>query len=108
MIDRNKILKGLECHRNGFCFACPYNDDVIETTNCKRQLVEDVIELLKSQPEQKHGHWKLVQDYYDDEHWQCSACGCEWYLEAGSPEENNMRYCSECGAIMDEKVKQDE
>lgn len=49
MADREKVLKGFECHRNGFCFACPYNDDVIETTNCKRQLVEDAIELLKEQ-----------------------------------------------------------
>ena len=58
-------------------------------------------------PIQKHGHWEIVQDYYDDEHWQCSACGCEWYLEAGNPEENNMHYCPECGARMDEEVKQD-
>ena len=57
---------------------------------------------------QKHGHWKTVSDYYDDEHWQCSACGCEWYLEAGSPTENNMHYCPECGAKMDEEVKQDD
>ena len=57
--------------------------------------------LLENRRKQKHGHWKLVQDYYDDEHWQCSACDCEWYLEAGNPEENNMLYCPECGAKMD-------
>ena len=85
--------------------------------------LEQVKALLKEQPEQKffvdsdgkmtplpiqkHGHWKPVQDYYDDEHWQCSACGCEWYLEAGTPEENDMHYCPECGAKMDGEVKQD-
>lgn len=58
------------------------------------------------QPEQKHGHWKLVQDN-DDEYWQCSACGCEWYLVAGTPEENAMHYCPECGAKMEEEVKSD-
>ena len=81
--------------------------------HCYQALREDVIRILegkdeKEQPEQKHGHWKLVQDYYDDEHWQCSACGCEWYLEAGNPEENNMHYCPECGAKMNEEVKQNE
>ena len=55
MVDKQKVLKGLECHRNGFCFSCPYNDDVIDATNCKRQLVEDAIELLK-QPEDKELH----------------------------------------------------
>jgi len=64
-------------------------------------------DLISEIPEQKHGHWKLVQDY-DDEHWQCSVCGCEWYLADGNPEENNMYYCPECGAKMDEEAEKDD
>lgn len=94
MADREEILAKLDtarmCDQIGYAAYSRLHDLISEIT------------------EQKHGHWKLVQDYYDDEHWQCSACGCEWYLEAGTPEENNMHYCPECGAKMDEEVEQNE
>ena len=98
MIDRNKILKGLECHRNGFCFACPYNDDVIETTNCKRQLVEDAIELLKEQPQK--AHWVKMTGTMPPEftgHFECDNCG--WH---GKPfvREIDFAHCPGCGAKM--------
>lgn len=113
MVDREKVLKGLECHRSGFCFACPYNDDVIETTNCKRQLVEDAIELLKSQPEQKPGHWKgFTQSRYfgtDDDgepifrdgvFYVCSECRRKSIIK--------HPYCPRCGAKMDVEEKHNE
>lgn len=104
MVDREKVIKSLRvCSVAKCCIDCPYVTHGIE---CVEALHLDVLELLREQPEQKHGHWKLVQDY-DDEHWQCSACGCEWYLADGNPEENNMHYCPECGAKMDEEVMQD-
>lgn len=106
MVDRQKAIEAfIRCGTPGACSdKCAY---FAEGFNCYRAMKHDLLELLKEQPEQKHGHWKLVQDYYDDEHWQCSACGCEWYLEAGNPKENNMLYCPECGAKMDEEVEQD-
>ena len=112
MADRETVFDALRnCVTEPKCKDCPWED--CEKIGCKRTkvpvtLLLDTLNLLREQPEQKHGHWKLVQDYYDDGHWQCSACGCEWYLEAGNPEENNMHYCPECGAKMDEDVKQDE
>lgn len=30
----------------------------------------------------------------------CSNCGCKWELNAGTPEDNDMNYCPECGADM--------
>lgn len=101
MIDRKKVLSGLECHRNGFCFACPYNDDVIETTNCKRQLVEDAIELMKSQPEQKPGHWIRSSGFLSKT--QCSVCK-ETYVG----DFRTFNFCPNCGVKMDEGVKQDD
>lgn len=34
--------------------------------------------------------------------WGCTNCGCEWqFLEGLSPEENDAKYCPQCGARMD-------
>lgn len=111
MIDRKKVLSGLECHRNGFCSSCPYDDGSILTTFCKRQLLEDIIEVLKGQPEQKPGHWKgFTQSRYygkddygepifrDGRFYICSECRRKSIIK--------YPYCPRCGAKMDEKVTQ--
>ena len=46
----------------------------------------------------KHGHW--IPDYGDDS-WECSCCKCLWTTIGGTPKDNNMAYCPECGAKMD-------
>lgn len=50
-----------------------------------------------------HGTWKTVEDWDGDEHYKCSVCGDEWFLEAGDPKANNMNYCPNCGADMREE-----
>lgn len=47
----------------------------------------------------RHAEWDCIYD--DGGVYRCSACGEEWYLEAGTPKENNMNYCPTCGAKMD-------
>ena len=49
IIDSEKVIKGLECCRRGFCFACPYNDGIDENTDCKQQWADDALALLKAQ-----------------------------------------------------------
>lgn len=51
----------------------------------------------------KHGKWEEISEYngWGDTHYRCSACGEEWNLESGTPAENNMNFCSNCGAKMD-------
>lgn len=49
-----------------------------------------------------HGRWMTCEDGWGDLHYQCSECGCEWFLENGSPADNGMNYCPHCGAKMDE------
>ena len=44
-----KVIKGLECCRRGFCFACPYNDGIDENTDCKQKWADDALVLLKAQ-----------------------------------------------------------
>lgn len=52
----------------------------------------------------KHGKWEQ-RDYFDEDDnvYVCSACDEPLILTAGSPEENNMYYCPNCGAKMDLK-----
>jgi len=49
MTYREKVIKGIECCRRGFCFACPYNDGVDENTECKQKWADDALSLLKAQ-----------------------------------------------------------
>lgn len=45
----------------------------------------------------RHGMW----EDYEENTWQCSECGELFYLEDGTPQENEYRYCPNCGAKMD-------
>lgn len=48
MIDREKVIKGLECCKSveEYCVNCPYNEEVCTTT-----LSADALALLKEQTE---------------------------------------------------------
>ena len=46
------------------------------------------------------GEWKTVEGYDGDEYYECSNCGEPWVLYAGTPKENNMNFCPNCGAKM--------
>lgn len=51
----------------------------------------------------KHGKWEEIEEYggWGDTYFRCSVCGDEWDLDAGTPIENGMKYCPNCGARMD-------
>ena len=59
---------------------------------------------LERQLEQsvKRGKWEEISEYngWGDTHYRCSVCGEEWYLEDGTPKQNNMNFCPRCGADM--------
>lgn len=48
-----------------------------------------------------HARWEPEDDVFDDSTWCCSACHEPWTLIAGTPEENGMHFCPNCGAKMD-------
>lgn len=50
----------------------------------------------------KHGHWVK----HDNSLWSCSQC--DEAISMRRYMENELRYCSWCGAKMDEEVKTDE
>lgn len=41
---------------------------------------------------------KNVADPYDGSHFECSRCGEKWELTCGSPADNHLNYCPDCGA----------
>lgn len=53
MIDREKVVKGLECCcGGGMCYhGCPYHEVSQSVEGCTSQLASDALELLKEQQE---------------------------------------------------------
>lgn len=49
----------------------------------------------------KHGKWEYSENIYDESTWVCSVCKEPWTLIDGTPQENSMKYCPNCGAKMD-------
>lgn len=49
----------------------------------------------------KHGRWEYSENIYDESTWACSICKEPWTLIDGTPQENGMKYCPNCGAKMD-------
>lgn len=62
--------------------------------------IESTLEAADVQPV-KRGQWEEIEDFDGDTHFGCTACGAEFYLEAGTPEDNEYYYCPKCGARMD-------
>lgn len=50
-----------------------------------------------------HGRWMEREDGFEGTLYVCSRCAEEWTLIDGAPMENNMCYCPQCGAKMDEE-----
>ncbi len=56
-----------------------------------------------------HGHWIYCPQPDDGGAsgvWKCSVCNTEWLIMDGTPEENHMNYCQQCGAVMNVKSTQ--
>ena len=37
--------------------------------------------------------------------WSCNKCKCEWCMEDGTPKDNNLNYCPECGTRIKEFIE---
>lgn len=48
-----------------------------------------------------HGKWLAEDNIFDNSTWICSICHEPWVLIDGTPKDNNMNYCPNCGAKMD-------
>ena len=50
--------------------------------------------------ERRRGEWIGNNDFGESNTYECSVCGEPWELNYGTPEENNMNFCPNCGADM--------
>ena len=50
--------------------------------------------------ERKAGKWLETDDGYDGTYYDCSVCGESWTTIEGTPWENGMNFCPNCGARM--------
>ena len=57
----------------------------------------------------RHGRWeRRNMGLWDEDYaYVCSVCGEVWNLIDSTPEDNNMNYCPNCGALMDGKEDED-
>ena len=116
MADREKVLRWLAiCGENMDCSeCCPYLEKKYkDPVECMSALMRDALELLKKQPEQKHGHWIPIKlptgvgefgyKEYMVQEVTCSECKFTEDVSASA-----YLYCPNCGAKMDEEAKQNE
>ena len=93
MIDREKVIKGLECcvKNMGECELCQY-DEGRGKCGCGKQLYADALALLKAQEPVKP---ILARGWY----W-CGSVGCRYSLTSALDDDSPARkpnYCEKCG-----------
>ena len=106
MTDYTKLVKALRCcDKYALCNDCPIFETCDGDVDKAMAIAADAIEELQAEVERlepKRGEWKETDMGWDgDTAWVCSVCGEPWTLIDGTPKENNMNYCPNCGAKME-------
>ena len=84
--------------------------DYEELTDLNRENIQfdkdckqNAIDLLQHAPTiepRKKGTWIEQDDSWDGVYYECSACGEPWTTIDGTPWDNGMKFCPNCGAEM--------
>ena len=87
------------CEKQGRC--CPHEFyDSIEQAITDSEDGVPCDHLIEVAPV-RHGRWEERDDGFGGTYYHCSVCGEDWCTIDGTPAENGMRYCPQCGARMD-------
>ena len=66
------------------------------------KVCERVLELPPVTPQEpKTGHWIEKDGFDGDTYYNCSECGESWTTIEGTPWNNGMKYCPNCGVKME-------
>ena len=68
------------------------------------QTLNQVMDWLEQEP--KTGHWIEKDGFDGDVYYDCSECGESWTTIEGTPWQNGMNYCPNCGARMESEGKE--
>ena len=64
------------------------------------RMVEDIKALPSVTPKEKTGKW-IIEDMFDgDVAYRCSECNELFWIESGTPKDNEYNFCPNCGARM--------
>ena len=64
----------------------------------RAEAIKVAIKALEQEP--KTGYWIEKEEFYGDVYYDCSECGESWTTIDGTPWNNGMNYCPNCGAKM--------
>lgn len=62
--------------------------------------VDAINSLTPVTPQPKKGHWIEKDGFDGDAYYDCSECGESWTTIEGTPWQNGMHYCPNCGCAM--------
>ena len=65
-------------------------------------IVSVIKDMPSVQPKAKTGRWIEREDYNQDPYYDCSVCGESWTTIEGTPWNNGMKFCPNCGSAMTE------
>ena len=72
--------------------------ECVEAHGLADEAKQMAIEALK---ERKTGKWIEKDGWDGDVYYDCSVCGESWTTIEGTPWDNDMNYCPNCGAKME-------
>jgi len=79
MIDKERVVKGLEHCQKSYCDGCPYVYDLCDEKDCIANLARDVLVVLKKQPDivrcENCKHSCDYTDIYPDNAYKCTKNG---------------------------------
>lgn len=78
-------------------------------TNATDYLMERIRDIPSVTPQEPNtGHWIEKDGYDGDTYYDCSECGESWSTIDGTPWNNGMKYCPNCGCRMFEPQESEE
>ena len=87
------------CEKQGRCGPHEFYDSIEQAISDSEDGVP-CDHLIEVSPV-RHGRWEERDDGFGGTYYRCSVCGEDWCTIDGTPAENGMRYCPQCGARMD-------
>jgi rubrerythrin len=75
--------------------TAPYSDE--ERNFCYARGINDVRKLILSEQSEQKEPCEWTQEDEDSNTWECNKCGLLWPLNDGTPQENDINFCPNCG-----------